>query len=59
MPGIFFLIQFTIAFFPLSGHAMAQGVSHWPVTVVAQLQSQASLSVVVMDKVAAVGQFFL
>lgn len=37
---------------------MAQCVSHWPVTVVAQVQSLASLHVVVMYKVAAVGQVF-
>jgi hypothetical protein len=60
MPGVFFfLIQFAITFFPLCGHSMAQGVSHWPVTVVAPVQSQATLHVVVMDKVAAVGQVFL
>jgi hypothetical protein len=38
---------------------MAEGVSHWPITVVAQVQSQASLHVVVMDRLAAVGQVFL
>ena len=58
MPGIFF-IQFAITFFPLSGHAMAQGYNHWPVTVVAQVHSQNSLCVVVVDKVAALGQDLL
>jgi hypothetical protein len=38
---------------------MTECVSHWPVAVVAQVQSLASLHVVVTDKVATVVQVFL